>query len=264
MMDPIIELNEQEQQENKWQPGHLKTAVHLFKVHGYLKIERLFPTELIQTLQEETLKTLQFAEEEGVLKNGTQVSHRRYIIPLKLQGPFNAPLLYAHPLLMELFCELLGKHFILSSLGTVTALPGSQDQHVHADYFSLFEEKQDLNGILPPFALTVGVPLIDIDNLNGPTKIWPGSHLTYPIDQRMHAYPQKLLSGDMGSCYFWDYRTFHAGGSNHSEFPRPLLYMAYTRRWFLDALNPDRLEIDPLEAAKIPQEHRSLFAQMPS
>ncbi len=259
-MEPVITFSKEEITEKQWNKTHLKIATHLFEINGYLKLEDLFPKELIEKLQRDTLQSLQFAEEEGVLKNGTQVSHRRYITPLKLQGSFNTPDLYAHPLLMELFHELLGKQFIIGSMGTVTALPGSLDQHIHADYYPLFGERPDLNRISPPFALTVGVPLVDIDHLNGPTKIWPGSHLTYPIDTKMYGYPLKLLSGKMGSCYFWDYRTFHAGGSNHSDSPRPLLYFAYTRPWFKDSLNPDRMLIDAEEREKIPGEHKALFA----
>jgi ectoine hydroxylase-related dioxygenase (phytanoyl-CoA dioxygenase family) len=157
---------------------------------------------------------------------------------------------------------LLGPSPILSSIGAISALPGSTNQHLHADYYPLFEEDVDASNKTPTFAITLGVPLIDIDMVNGPTHIWAGSHHTYPIEQSMLTYAKHYLHGEAGSCYFWDYRTFHAGGSNHSEEVRSLLYMAYTRKWFRDCSNPDYLKISEEEYQSIPEEHRSLFAQL--
>lgn len=189
------------------------------------------------------------------LNEGIRIHNKRYIVTVPLKGPFNQPELYANPILLGLMRELLGPDCILSSVGAVISLPGALEQHIHSDYEPLFREQPHLNEMLPPYAITVGVPLVDIDLLNGPTKIWAGSHRT--SDKKLvDSYPRHLLYGPMGSCYFWDYRTLHAGGSNHSDEMRPLLYMAYTRRWFKDFLNPDKLIID--EEA-IPEEYRSLF-----
>jgi ectoine hydroxylase-related dioxygenase (phytanoyl-CoA dioxygenase family) len=258
-MENKIILHESELSEKKLREVTFKIAKHLFEVHGFLKIENLFSRELIQSLALNLLGDLDYDEEEMTLNNGAMVSHRRYIVPISFKPPFNHPEIYANSILLSLMREFLGPHFVLSTIGSVVSLPGSTDQHIHADYYPLFEENTTLTGIYPPFAITVGIPLVDIDLLNGPTKIWSGSHRTYPIDQRMHSYSMHLLFGKVGSCYFWDYRTFHAGGSNHSDQLRPLLYLGYTRRWFRDSLNPDRLKIEKDDFEKIPQELRPLF-----
>ncbi len=261
-MDIKITLSESELSEKKLHETSFRIAKHLFEVHGFLKLENLFSREFIQSLASNLVAKLEYNKEEMTLGSGAMVSHRRYIIPVSFQQPFNQPDLYAHPLLLSLMKEFLGPHFILSTLGSVVSLPGSTDQHIHADYFPLFEENTALTGTHPSFAITVGIPLVDIDVLNGPTKIWSGSHRTYPIDQKMDSYTKHLLFGPMGSCYFWDYRTFHAGGSNHSDQLRPLLYLGYTRRWFRDSLNPDRMKIEKEELESIPQEHRRLFSHV--
>jgi ectoine hydroxylase-related dioxygenase (phytanoyl-CoA dioxygenase family) len=257
-----IVLSEGEIVEQKLHANTLKMAKHIFDVHGFLKIENLFPKEFIHQLADAYTSQLQFNAEEMTLGSGANVSHRRYIVPIDFKPPFNDPQLYANTILMPLMKEILGLHFILSTLGVITALPGSTDQHLHADYFPLFEESLPASNMVPAFAVTFAVPLIDIDLLNGPTKIWSGSHHTYPIEQNMHSYTKHLLSGPVGSCYFWDYRTFHAGGSNHSEQMRSLLYMAYTRRWFKDFSNPDFLQMDEENLAAIPAEHSHLFAHL--
>jgi ectoine hydroxylase-related dioxygenase (phytanoyl-CoA dioxygenase family) len=257
-----ILLSENEIAQAKLDENTLKIARHLFEVHGYLKIDNLFAVEFIQALGTAFLSQLDFNETEMTLSSGTEVAHHRYIVPIPFQPPFNDPELYAHPILLSLMKEFLGPHCILSTLGSVVSLPGATDQHLHADYLPLFEESPQLTGTHPPYAITVGIPLVDIDLLNGPTKIWSGSHRTYPIETEMRSYYRHLLCGAIGSCYFWDYRTFHAGGSNHSEKMRPLLYMGYTRRWFKDALNPDQLKIEDEEYQKIPEVHRKLFAHL--
>jgi ectoine hydroxylase-related dioxygenase (phytanoyl-CoA dioxygenase family) len=262
-MENKIILTENELSEKKLRERTFKIAKHLFEVHGFLKIENLFSRAFIQLLASNLLSQLNYNEEEMVLGNGAMVSHRRYIVPVPFKEPFNHPEFYANSILLSLMKEFLGSHFILSTIGSVVSLPGAIDQHIHADYYPLFEENTALAGMHPPFAITVGVPLVDIDPLNGPTKIWSGSHRIYPIDQKMDSYTKHLLFGSMGSCYFWDYRTFHAGGSNHSDQLRPLLYLGYTRRWFRDSLNPDHLKIGKEEFEKIPHELRKLFPVIP-
>ena len=261
-MESRIILSEKELSQRSLDEKTLKIARHLFEVHGYLKIENLFAKEFIASLSSALLSQLDFNAEEMTLGSGAQVSHQRYIVPIPFKDPFNTPELYANPHLLALMRDFLGPHCILSSLGSVVSLPGATDQHIHADYFPLFEESPHLTGTHPPFAITVGVPLVDIDLINGPTKIWSGSHRTYPIDKEMRSYYRHLLCGAMGSCYFWDYRTIHGGGSNHSDQMRPLLYMAYTRRWFRDFLNPDHLQIEEDQLPSIPEEHHLLFPQM--
>ncbi|MBX7066326.1 MAG: phytanoyl-CoA dioxygenase family protein [Parachlamydiales bacterium] len=219
------------------------TPKEQFESQGFYKIERTFRREFIQELAAELLTGLNVEE-------GIRIHNQRYIVTVPLRGAFNSPELYANPNLLPLFKEILGPECILASVGAVVALPGASDQHIHSDYGPLFSEKPDLHRQLPTYAITVGIPLVDIDVTNGPTKIWPGSHRTNRQDERV------LLCGEMGDCYFWDYRTLHAGGSNFSDAMRPLLYLAFTRRWFRDFLNPDKLVIDE---ETIPQEYRALF-----
>lgn len=260
-MDHIV-LTEKEIFEQKMHKNTLLMAKHLFDVQGFLKIENLFPKALIQAAAETYEKGLHFDEEAMTLDKGTQVSDRRYIVPVAFDPPFNDPALYVNNLVKPLLEMILGPQLILGSLGVVTALPGALEQHVHADYRCLFDEDKGVSCSVPTYAVTFAVPLLDIDPVNGPTKIWAGSHKTYPIDQKMESYPMHLLYGPLGSCYFWDYRTFHAGGANHSEKMRSLLYMSYTRCWFKDFLNPDLLEMKGGEYEALSPEHKKLFLSL--
>ena len=45
------------------------------------------------------------------------------------------------------------------------------------------------------------------------------------------------LEADAGSAILFDYRTFHQGGANRSDRPRPILYFVYARSWYRDVHN---------------------------
>lgn len=254
----VIEITVEERNKQIISEETCKRALALFKTQGFLKITGIFDTNLISQMHAAFLQGLD-TDKDGVLSQGSKVSDKRYIVPIPLKGIFNTPQLYANTLLMPILRALLGEHLILSSIGAVTSLPGALDQHIHTDYFPLFEDDLDICGMLPTFGITMGIPLINIDTINGPTKVWAGSHRNYPKDKILKGYERHLVYADIGSCYFWDYRTFHAGGSNFSEELRPLLYLAYTRRWFNDLLNDDFLLIEEDEWKKIPAAYAPLF-----
>ena len=97
------------------------------------------------------------------------------MITITLEGPFNNPEIYANQLLLPLFERLLGNDFILQSYGAVISLPGADLQRLHKDTGSLFEDSE-LVSRLPSYAITLGIPLIEMNGINGTTRVIPGSH----------------------------------------------------------------------------------------
>jgi len=231
--------------------------VLFFQKNGFLKIDSLFEPELIDQLQcaFSTLLDTDVIPQ----KHKKQLGPGRYIVNIEFKGVFNNPKIYANPFLASFLSSVLGPCFKLSAMGVVLSLPGADEQHIHADFFPLFEEGPGPEGAMPAYAITVAIPLVDIDPLNGPTKVWAGTHLEYPR-KNLESYPRTLLMGPKGCCYLWDYRTLHAGGSNFSDQRRPLFYLSYRRRWFQDPVNPDQLLISDEEFQKIPPDIRQLFA----
>lgn len=221
----------------------------LFESQGFLKVENLFPVSLIEKFASELLCQLD-------LEKAVMLHDKRYLVPVPIKGVFNKPELYANEKLLALMRKFLGPGFIISNMGVVISLPGAGDQHIHRDHDFLFLEEQELSSRLPPFAITVAIPLVDIDLINGPTKIWTGSHRVADVT-KIGSCPLYLLYGPKGCCYFWDYRAFHAGGANHSKLLRPLLYIAYARPWFKDHLY--HLDQMIFEESEIPEEYRFLF-----
>jgi hypothetical protein len=254
-----IKLSEKEIQSRSWEPEMLERANELFRVHGFLSIGNLFSPEFIEGLYTHYFSQLSISEDGTEIHNAAQVGHRRFLVPIEFKKPFNVPDIYANPFLLQLFDRLLGSSYRLSSLGSITALPGALDQHIHDDHRPLFAELQELGAMMPPFGITVGISLVDIDLSNGPTVIWSGSHLMHPIDLKMDSYSKFILQGKRGAGHLWDYRTFHAGGANRSTNQRPLLYLTYLRNWFQDSVNPDELRISDEEFGALEPEVQELI-----
>jgi ectoine hydroxylase-related dioxygenase (phytanoyl-CoA dioxygenase family) len=120
----------------------------------------------------------------------------------------------------------------LNSFGAVVAISGAADQRAHYDHPALFPNDHEL----PPYAITVGIPLVNFTDQSGTTRVWPGSH---HIERDLNQDPEKAVDvpGPLGSIYLFDYRVLHAGTKNISPWIRPLLYLVYAKPWFRDSVN---------------------------
>jgi ectoine hydroxylase-related dioxygenase (phytanoyl-CoA dioxygenase family) len=72
-----------------------------------------------------------------------------------------------------------------------------------------------------------------MNTINGTTALWLGSHRDAGAAKGESAEPEVRE----GSCMLWDFRLKHGGTPNQGTAPRPLLYLTYCRRWFLDQIN---------------------------
>ena len=166
-----------------------------------------------------------------------QVGDRRLMITASLEPPFNRPELFANPWLLQVLRAVFADDFVLGGYGVVCSLPGAESQHCHRDGGVLFPQS-GLDSLLPAAAVTVAIPLLDMNEIHGTTAIWLGSHRDCDL-KAAHTSAEKGEEPVVheGSCVLWDYRVAHAGTPNRSTLPRPLLYMTYCRPWFLDHQN---------------------------
>lgn len=245
---------------------------------GAVAFDGLFPLPLLEKLRREVLRR----HESGLLRERGLVRDiaGRYAAVLPFEGPFLAPEFYANPRLLQMVAALLGADRCIGSLEAVIALPGAGRQHQHVDGPLRLDRvvgrtkrryRGDLSG-LPPYAVTLCVPLCAVTEENGPTAIWPGSHRTAlrarPPGGREIArrFPEERMTGPLGQAYFFDYRVFHGGMPNLSPEPRPVLMFVFTRSWFRD---PNLMEVFPsvvisrANLRRVPERHRSLFLLAP-
>jgi len=168
------------------------------------------------------------------------VGDQRYMLTLDIKGKFNRPEVYANERLMPLLNGLLSSHLRIASFGCVTALPGAEDQPIHLDHPPLFEATPHLTDNIPPYAVTMVVPLVDIDEQTGTTAIWEGSHKQsddqnsedrFELLGRLMQKPDYSMAAKplprQGDVYLMDYRVIHGGLANRSHIDRPILYVVF-------------------------------------
>lgn len=246
---------------------------------GAVAFRDLFPLPLLEKMRRLVLRRHDSGElrERGLVRD----IGGRYAAVLPFEGPFLDPKFYANPLLAEMIAALLGTDHRIGSLEAVIAMPFSSRQHQHIDGPIRFDralggKKRRYQGDLsdvPPYAVTLCVPLCDVDEENGPTAIWPGSHRTALRPRPPGAsaiargFPEVHMAGKFGGSFLFDFRVFHGGMPNHSREPRPILMLVFTRSWYRDPNLADvfpSVAISKRDLRKIPERSRHLFALAPA
>lgn len=124
-----------------------------------------------------------------------------------------------------------------------TNLPGSGTQPVHVDLGQLWPNLEKAH---PPYALVINVPVVDMDESNGSTEIWPGTHLdtTMSVEQETLRLPEETLERrravcppiqprvKAGSILIRDMRLWHRGMPNRSDRARPMIAMIHWIHWW--------------------------------
>lgn len=206
-----------------------------FQRDGYLIIDRLFDPELIDRVRAEAERWTGPIDRDDPPVH-LNVGDRRLHMPIRLTGPLLDPALWANPLLLGILSPILDQDFLLDNGALVTALPGAPAMRIHADHPSLFTNRMS-DGALPCFAVSVGIPLVDLDEKTGTTELICGSIGAYDEKDVDPASATVTPFVRRGGCFLLDYRLWHRGMANRSARPRPILYLTYARPWFIDIRN---------------------------
>ena len=255
------------------QPSDIKddrTADLVQRYHkdGYVLIESFLDEKRVSKLAAHYEKNYTSLSSAELQQRHAAVGDQRYMITAAIKGPLNSPELYANETLMPVMSELLGNHFIISSFGSVIAFPGADAQSVHFDYPPLYQDEA-VCAALPPHAVTLVVPLVNITPETGSTALWPGTHtrvgsraLLEQLVQENSFEGSVCLYPKLGDAFLMDFRLIHAGTANRSEIARPILYIVYSRPWFREDMNfPEQppINISPKQLRKVPKDLRYLF-----
>lgn len=264
MLLPTIVISSEEKAAGQIAANTLAEAHRLFNVNGVLVIKHVFDAYLVNTMHVAFIERYKQYVVNKKHRDALTVGDKRFMLTLTFETPFNTPLLYANPFVAPIINSFLGDQYILGSFGAVISLPGSEAQHVHRDFPGLFTAT-GVDAILPPFAITMVVPLIEANETTGTTLVRPGSHRMYPLKYPETELKWPILS--LGDCLLMDYRLVHGGAANQSNQVRPILYNVYSCPWFRDHVNykkQRRLRISGEALSQIPKQHRHLFAHVAS
>lgn len=237
----------------------LELCETLFRKHGALLMKDIFDPELLTRCHNTFVERYRTYLSDTRHKDALRIGDKRFQITLDMEPPYNSPKLYGNGLVVPLMKRLVGQECILGCFVSVMSLPGSENQRLHKDHKDLFYDDPE-GRTVPSFAVTVMVPLVDLDEHVGTTRIVKGSHRLSTRESKH--LPMQTPIVKLGDCYLMDYRLSHHGQANHSTQPRPIVSMLYQRPWFRDYMNfrkqpPMRLARKAYDA--IPESLQPLF-----
>lgn len=228
-----MKLTFEELESKELQPDTLRLCTDQIRMNGYIVLENVLPPSKIQPLHETFMKLFEQHFAVNKVNNGPN----RTMMYLPFAEPFIDPDIVAHPFVLAIMDELLGKDYVCRYMASDTPLPGSDYQNVHADLGALFPESAIT---LPPALMVVNIPLVDFRTDNGPMEIWPGGTHLMPENanrpefiQQMsaHMHSESVLM-PAGSLLIRDLRMWHRGTPNQSDAARPNLAFIYARPWY--------------------------------
>ncbi|MFN3457909.1 MAG: phytanoyl-CoA dioxygenase family protein, partial [Novosphingobium sp.] len=180
-----------------------------------------------------------------------------------ISGPMSGVIdMLVSPALQTLFNEALGENWVYESFGVISSFPGATLQHLHADDDHLFEGTE-FAGKLPAYALTISIPLVEVNAINGGTEFLLGSHRC----EARSNYPGEPTTSPLmpGDCMIWDFMIRHRGQANTSDAPRPMLYITACRSFWSDTTNfqanARKLVIERNLVKALPKEQRKRFVR---
>ena len=257
-MLPTIEFTPQERAEQAPHPDTVVRGAAALRMHGCVVLRDLFAAELIAGLRDDFLARHDSLFRSARPADSSEVGGLRFMTPLALAGAFHTPELYAHPFVLPILRAVMGDDIVLGVLNVVTSLPGAPVQHVHRDGPPLFNAA--VNRMLPAYAITFFVPLVEFNESTGTTRCFPGTHIDTDADPATAPFIDPDVP--VGSCLLLDYRLYHQGRANRSALIRPLCCAVYQQPWFKDYRNHATIPFLRLaddDYARIPEEHRNLL-----
>ena len=239
-------------------------ASKCFVQHGYAILDHVIPEGAVRALYDEFNDRYCDYIADREPKDSLQVGNKRYMIPLHLSGGLGAPSVFANPYVIAVVRQVLDANAVLEAFGAIVSLSGSEAQHPHPDGPPLFTT--GISPLLPAHALTLALPLVEMNDVSGTTALWPGSHRWKDFKEDELPAPERPVI-PVGSCLLWDFRLIHSGAPNRSDRPRPMVYATYARRWYQDPVNfikaaQQRLVFEPAFVESVPAEMRPLFAHV--
>jgi len=148
-----------------------------------------------------------------------------------------------NPAVIALTRAVLGPRPLWAFYSGNTALPDSEKQPVHGDLGQLWPA---LKHATPAFGLVINIPLVDVDERNASTELWPGTHLDtqLSVDNPSIRVSEAMLESwknkrppfqptiQAGDVLVRDIRLWHAGTTNHTAQPRPMLALIHWCSWW--------------------------------
>lgn len=241
----------------------IDSALRCVRRHGIIIIRNAIPAHVIAAVLDDVKRRhdIHMTPGQKRLFRNFQSDPLRAQVPVAIDGPVANPALFAAPSVMAVAKSMMVDDLIVGENGVVISHAGAGPQNTHRDSDFLFGGMaQEID--LPPYSMTLLLPLVDVSLGMGPTEFWPGSHKCTD-EAAVTAVPPLAAPLAAGTALLLDARLLHRGGANMTGPVRPSLYFSYHRRWYLENSgyeNKPQVRITPAMLERLPEAYRPMFA----
>jgi len=211
--------------------------------NGLVVLKKIYPKDFVNQLNKEyekrwrvvkkklpkksDKKGIKYFENAEIMK----LEKGRYDFNWKMnEGVFSSNKFLKPKRLYSLIKEVLESDFFAEA-GALPTFPGAKNGGWHRDVYTLFND-ENLQLDLPPFYITVLIPLQDLDNYIGGTEFIENSHRLFQSNfEGKMGYIPECRAGD---AIVFNGMMYHRGLANYSKNERKMLYIVFCKKWYRD------------------------------
>lgn len=224
-----IQVTAVERQSGALSEAHKQEAIAAIEEDGFVILGGAVDSAVLDALKpkldEDTAELLRRGKWGGA---GAVRGHLQQSMPRDAKYIF--PEIVINPFIIGVTSAILGKGVHNHFYNGNTNMPGSEQQPLHRDMGHLWP------GLIhPTTSLVINVSPVDVDEGNGATQIWPGTHriVDEPAteEQRRAVRPPARAITSKGDAVLRDIRLWHRGMPNHGAAGRHMIGMVHSA-WF--------------------------------
>ncbi|KAL7576682.1 hypothetical protein ACA910_005609 [Epithemia clementina (nom. ined.)] len=274
-----------------------RDAIHIFEKCRLLIFKNAFDKKLLAEYREQFAEFILGLKEGRISRTGTNSAGDTLFLAGRGRGRYEIvlperlahPAIVAHERILQVIRHknIIGANAGLRSLQSLVSEGnrggGTPAQSWHYDQGFLFgQERGGLNNFgiaghdLPPAAVSLAIPFLDMTPERGPTEFCLGSSALNGVGPEVEVMDQSLIEEgslfqryyerdgycpgecwiapllNFGDAVLWDYGVRHRGGWNSSPDLRSILLLVYSKKWFDDVnFGPKVREVRPGESAEM-------------
>ncbi len=232
-----IQISAAEQERRALTPEHRQAALDAFDVDGYVILGGAIDPAVLDALKPKLDEDTQTLLERGEWGGAGRVpGHLQQSMPRS--GAHISRDIVTNPFVIEITAAIVGpgvhNHFYNGN----TNMPGSKMQPLHRDSGHLWP-----GHVHPTASIVVNVYPVDVDENNGATEIWPGTHrvLDPTGDNRVppevekarrETNPPVRVITTKGDAVLRDIRLWHRGMPNNGIEARHMIGMVHSAGFY--------------------------------
>jgi ectoine hydroxylase-related dioxygenase (phytanoyl-CoA dioxygenase family) len=191
---------------------------------GYTILERVIEPELIDAVRED-LRRLETVFDVTPATNSFEGDHTLRVYNLLAFGKLYEAI-PVHEQVLPIVEQVLDPGCLVSSLSSITILPGESAQPIHADDQLIPLPKPHV-----PTVCNTMWALTDFTEANGATRVIPGTHTAENSPDFGAPYDSIAAEMPTGSVLVWHGSLWHGGGANATDQRRVGIAMNYCAGW---------------------------------